>query len=69
MTPCCVPIENGKWHVVRGAHSVRWTNISFLLPPQSQISESQLFFKPYSFLTSSYYYIFIHMIINKLCIQ
>ncbi len=19
MTPCCVPIENGKWHVVRGA--------------------------------------------------
>ena len=23
MTPCCVPIENGKWHVVRGAWCVK----------------------------------------------
>ena len=29
MTPCCVPIENGKWHVVRGAWCV-WTGCASL---------------------------------------
>lgn len=41
MTPCCVPIENGKWHVVRGAcgqiflpsfhHNLKSQNLSCFL--------------------------------------
>lgn len=29
MTPCCVPIENGKWHVVRGACGQIFLPLSF----------------------------------------
>ncbi len=31
MTPCCVPIENGKWHVVRGACGQIFLPLSFIL--------------------------------------
>ena len=31
MTPCCVPIENGKWHVVRGARGQIFLPLSFIL--------------------------------------
>ena len=39
MTPCCVPIENGKWHVARGTwcvwtgclHTVKLLNFCFQL--------------------------------------
>lgn len=31
MTPCCVPIENGKWHVVRGACGQIFLTLSFIL--------------------------------------